>query len=490
MAYWSGNLLKRVVKTLLHAAAGVLVTLVIVFVLYLNGREDLQVWHTAELDEEFTVDSEVEDFDAYLKLEDRLFAQLDQLVYGQTEASDDSSINRFSRGSLSDPERWSPNWNRSFVLPAASPGPSVLLIHGLSDSPYSLHNLAERLHSKGAYVVGLRVPGHGTAPSGLVEVTWQDMAAAVRLAVRYLADINHGQPIHLVGYSNGAALAVNYSLSTLDEPGMPRVDSLVLLSPEIGLPKVAALAVWQARLGHLLGLDKLAWNELTPEYDPFKYGSFAVNAGDVSYRITQEIQRRISELTQKGLIGGMPPVLAFSSVVDATVLAPALVQNFFNRLPSGDHRLVLFDINHMAGLGPLLRWSPDAMVDALTQNPHPSFTLTVVTNKGDEDGPVRARHLVSREEKEGTVERLGLYWPNQVYSLTHVALPFPPGDPLYGGQPEQASPGIQIGNMAMLGERGVLNISASDMLRLRWNPFYSYLEGYALEFMGFEPADQ
>jgi hypothetical protein len=47
---------------------------------------------------------------------------------------------------------------------------------------------------------------------------------------------------------------------------------MVLLSPEIGVIPLAALAIWQARLGHLLGLQKLEWNSILPEYEPYKYG--------------------------------------------------------------------------------------------------------------------------------------------------------------------------------------------------------------------------
>ena len=484
MIFLKSRWLKKTVKTLLVMAAGMLLANIIIFVIYLNGREDLEVWHLADLDEEFTVDSEVADFEAYLKLEDRLFAQLDELVYAKVEPGDDTSINRYSRGSLSDPQRWSPNWNRSVEFTASRDAPSILLIHGMSDSPYSLHNMAERLHEEGAHVLVLRVPGHGTAPSGLLDVTWQDMAAAVRLAVAHLAKNNPGQPIHIVGYSNGAALGVHYALSTLDDPQLPRVAGLVLISPEIGLTRIAALARWQARLGRVLGLEKLAWNTLLPEYDPFKYGSFAVNAGDVSYRITHEIQRRITELTRSGSMDEMPPILAFSSVVDATVLAPALVANLLNRVPANGNQLVLFDINHMAGLGPLLNWSPDAMVKALKEDPHPTYTLSLVTNRGDSGsgGGVEVHHW-EPGKKEKTVDNLDTLWPEHVYSLTHIALPFPPQDPLYGGLPVQASPGIQLGNIAMYGERGVLKISAADQLRLRWNPFYAYLEDRALEFM-------
>jgi hypothetical protein len=78
---------------------------------------------------------------------------------------------------------------------------------------------------------------------------------------------------------------------------------------------------------------------------------------------------------------------------------------------------------------------------------------------------------------------LGLSWPGEhYYSLTHVALPFPPDDPLYGGEGGNNSPGIYLGDIALRGERGVLKIPADEMLRLRWNPFYPFLEQKVLEF--------
>jgi alpha-beta hydrolase superfamily lysophospholipase len=482
MAIRLRGMVRHVLMIGLYGSAGAALALVVIFVLFMNDRPDLSVWHLAELDEEFTADSGIASFKDYLALEDRLFKQLDELVYAKIEPEHKGVINRYNRGSLSDPERWPRNWNRSYELPVKSPRAAVLLLHGMSDSPYSLRNLAERLHKAGVYAVGLRVPGHGTAPSGLVTVTWQDMDAAVRIAMRYVAEKAGGQPVYIVGYSNGAALAVNYVLDALNDATLPQVDRVVLLSPEIGLAKVAALAVWQARLGHLLGLEKLAWNGLLPEYDPYKYGSFAVNAGDVAYRLTNEIQKRITALSANGKLKGIPPILAFSSIVDATVTAPDLINGLFNRLPEGGHELVLFDINRMADIVPLMKWKPSKMYAALQRNPGRTFTLSLVTNKDDSSQDVM---LVSKspQESDSSDTDLGLTWPDDIYSLAHVALPFPPHDPLYGGEGSSKSPGIHLGDIALRGERGVLQIPPSEMLRLRWNPFYSFLEIRALEFL-------
>jgi alpha-beta hydrolase superfamily lysophospholipase len=379
------------------------------------------------------------------------------------------------------------NWNRSFELPVDAPKAGVLLLHGMSDSPYSLRNLGQRFHAAGAWVVGLRLPGHGTAPSGLVEATWQDMAAAVHLASRHLASRTVGRPLYIVGYSTGAALAVEYALSALKDPSLPRVSGLGLISPAIGVSPVAALAVWQARLGHLLGFEKLAWESILPEYDPFKYGSFAINAGDQVYRLTNEIQARLSAFHDRGELDRVPPMLALQSAVDATVSSPALIESLFARLPAGPHELVIFDINRESGIEPLLNGDPTATVSRLLGNPEGTFSLTVITN----EEPRSADVVELRRRSQGTaveVRELGLAWPDNIYSLSHVALPFDASDPLYGGNPTGESPGMRLGTLDLRGERGVLQVSAANMLRLRWNPFYSYLEQRLLQFFNLDEA--
>jgi len=280
------HIAKITARLLGYGSLGGLVAVVAVFVLHMERRPDLKIWHTADLDAEFTTDAPVRSFKDYLTLEDRLFDQLEKRVYERLRPEDRHRLNRFSKNSLSDPKRWPTNWNRTFELPSESPTAGVLLVHGMSDSPYSLRTIGLRLNAEGVWVVGLRLPGHGTAPAGLVRVTWEDMAAAVLLAVRHLYEKIDERPLAIVGYSTGGALGVHYALTTLKDPHLPKIDRLVLVSPSIGVTPIAVLASWQARLGRLLGADKLAWNSILPEYDPFKYGSFAVNAGAQVYRLT------------------------------------------------------------------------------------------------------------------------------------------------------------------------------------------------------------
>jgi alpha-beta hydrolase superfamily lysophospholipase len=483
--WFVARLIWHPLKALVYALLGASVVFVAVGIYYLDSRSDLEPWHLLELDQEFVATDSLQDFADYLALEDRLFAELASEVYGSASNGDSQWLNRYVSGSLSDPQRWSPNWNRTFELPVDSPRAGVLLLHGMSDSPYSLRQLGLRLQSAQSWVVGLRLPGHGTAPSGLVEVRWQDMAAAVRLGMKHLAAQAPGQPLYIVGYSNGAALAVHYALLSVNDSLLPTVSGLGLVSPAIGVTGLAALAVWQARLGHLLGLDKLAWNSIQPEYDAFKYGSFAVNAGDQVYRLTREIDSEIGSAIEAGTIARLPPILAFQSVVDATVSPPALVGGLYHRLPRGGHELVLFDVNRASGIEPLLNGDPTAVLASMLSSTKRNYTLKVVTNESPGSLAVVERRA-SPDDTEAASRSLAMRWPDGIYSLSHVALPFSPDDPLYGGEPRAGGKGLHLGALALRGERGVLRIDAAEMMRLRYNPFYEYLEDSLLAFFGLD----
>jgi hypothetical protein len=71
---------------------------------------------------------------------------------------------------------------------------------------------------------------------------------------------------------------------------------------------------------------------------------------------------------------------------------------------------------------------------------------------------------------------LRLVYPLGVYSLSHVALPFPPSNGLYGFEPDPDDDfGIRLGAVAARGERGALIVSLDTLLRMSSNPFFPYL---------------
>jgi len=445
----------------------------------------LETWHTEKLTAEFTAEmaDEIRTFDDYRQLEAKVFVQLKEEVYAGTETGPEYGLVRYSAGSAADPQRIEPNWNHSFEFPANTPVGGVLLLHGMSDSPYSLRALGEKLNQRDYWVIGLRLPGHGTAPSGLTSISWQDMAVAVRLGMEHLASKVGKRPIHIVGYSTGAPLAIDFALNALEGSGSVVPASLVLISPAIGIHATAALAKWKRRLSYVPGLGRLAWLSVLPEFDPYKYNSFATNAAEQVHSLTRSVARRIAARSRSAPGEILPPTLVFKSTVDATVSTNAVVDRLLKHLKPQRHELVLFDINRFAAKSTLLISDPAPLTARLMADKSLPFVVTLVTNENPESTAVVTLHKPPLSAEASKTESLNLAWPRGVISLSHVALPFPPEDPLYGQGPPGKEDIIFLGQMAIQGERGLLKIPSDFLIRLRYNPFYAFLETRVLEWL-------
>jgi alpha-beta hydrolase superfamily lysophospholipase len=449
------------------------------------GGTALKPWHTEQLDEEFTQEKsdDVHSFEEYLKLEDRLFNELDDKIYVHTEAGPEHKLDRYSSGSAADPRKQRPDWNRSFELISDNPQGAVLLIHGMSDSPYALHSLGKALNQRGYWVVGMRMPGHGTAPSGLRFIDREDMTAAVRIGMRHLDQELNGKPVHMVGYSTGAPLAIEFALDALDGQTAPIPSSLILISPAIGIHPSAGLASFKDWLSKLPGLDSLAYTQIQPEFDPYKYNSFATNAADVVHGLTRSVASRVEQRAAAKPNEVLPPVLVFKSTVDATVTTDAVIDNLLGHLHPNRHELVLFDINRYATAYRLLIDDPAPLTNRVLKATNLPFSVTLVTNQSAETTQVESRQIAPNALDPSSTNKLELSWPPGVISLSHVALPFAPDDPLYGQRPPLNSDFLFLGQMAIQGERGLLTIPSDWMFRLRYNPFYGYVESRLLQWI-------
>ena len=143
--------------------------------------------------------------------------------------------------------------------------------------------------------------------------------------------------------------------------------------------------------------------------------------------------------------------------------------------PSNGSEIVLFDLNWNAKVGQLLRTASDTALTRLLPAPPRLFRTTIMGNANPDSS-----EEVERVTEAGTVTEqsraLGLSYPPGVYSLSHVALPFPISDSLYGMQPDPAENfGVNLGAVAPRGERGTLIISLDALLRMSSNPFFPYM---------------
>lgn len=439
----------------------------------------LEIWHTFVPQELHRKDLESSGWAEYMKEEAAIFDSVRAEVTQKLPPGERIPVNRYFDGSPIYPGQFLQDWNRSYVLePDGAVRGAVLFLHGLTDSPYSLRHIARLYQAYGFVAIAIRLPGHGTVPAGLTDIEWEDWSAATRLAAREAQRrIAPDQPFHVVGFSNGGALAMMYALDTLDDARLKRPDRIVLISPMIGITAFARFAGLAGLPAIFPPFAKAAWLGVLPEFNPFKYNSFPVNGARQSHLLTSALQSRIANLAGNGQLDGLPPILTFQSVMDFTVSTRAILSGLYAHLPANGSELVLFDVNRNTKFGPLLSSASDTMLARILPGPPRRFSATVITNADPERTDVVARTTAAGTETEQTQE-LGLVYPSDVYSLSHVALPFPTSDSLYGLFPDPNEDfGIHLGAVAARGERGALIVSMDALLRMSSNPFFPYLLG-------------
>jgi alpha-beta hydrolase superfamily lysophospholipase len=442
---------------------------------------DLSAWHTTRFDHEFSADrvGSPATFAAYLDQEARLFAELRQRLYEAPGGAGEEPYARYTPGSPTARLALDSAGNRSGVTLANERRGAVLLLHGLTDAPYSLHAVGRAFHERGFHVVALRLPGHGTTPGALTQAGWKDWDAAVTLAARHAAALaGSGRPFYIAGYSTGAALALLHALRAIDDAAVPMPTRLFLFSPAIGISDFAVMTEAASLLAVVPGLEKARWLDVLPEYDPFKYNSFPVNAGNQVWRLTRELDARLRRAAAAGTLDRMPTVTAFQSLVDSTVLAADVVTRLFLRLPARDHELVVFDINRQEFLASLIAPGPRRAFDEVANAPALPFRLAIVGNRAPTSAEVVewVREPGRRQTQPVT---LGLRWPDAVLSLGHIAVPMPADDPLYGLAPAARTDAttFTLGGPAPRGESGALAVPLGSLARVRSNPFFPVIVG-------------
>jgi alpha-beta hydrolase superfamily lysophospholipase len=413
----------------------------------------------------------------YLRIEEAAFREMKEKVVPETPPEDRMPANRYWSDSPLNPENFETNWNRTFELsPEGEPRGGALLVHGLTDAPYSVKADAEELRRLGYYALVLRMPGHGTVPGDLLKAEWEDWRAAVRLGARHVREkIGPTAPFVLAGYSNGGALSVQYGLDS-SAPGskLPKPDRIVLFSPMIGVSPFAMLARVVSWIGAIPYFEKSRWTDIQPEYIPFKYNSFPAFAGQQTAVLTRRINRGVRSAAESGAIARMPPILAFVSLVDSTVITWATIDRLFAYLPENGSELVLYDLNRSQVVKSFLKRTYDKEVAALFADAQRPYRLTLVTNANGDTEEVIAK---TSPPRSSAIEEapLGLAWPPQIFSLSHLAVPFAPDDPLFGIDPEMSvSYGLRLGRLAPRGEKGVLQVPIDQFMRLNCNPFFPY----------------
>jgi alpha-beta hydrolase superfamily lysophospholipase len=471
--------LRRWTVRLAWSAVLVFATIVIGGALDARRRlPDLQPWHRIVPRDFRAADlTPGSTFADYLAIEGDAFRTVREQVEQRLDPALRVPANRYNPDGISHPSRLGTDWNRTQALsPTGDVVGGALLVHGLTDGPYSMRAIGEELRARGYQVLAVRMPGHGTVPAGLTDVTWEDWLAAVRLGARHLATaVGRDRPLVLVGYSNGGALVLKYALDALEGSTDPQAERIILLSPMIGVAPFAWLTRLISMLGPVPTFEKARWLDVYPEYNPFKYNSFAANAGLQTWRLTTALQSQLARTVRAGNAAKLPPIVTFHSLVDATVSTPAVVHALYDVAADERSELVLFDINRRSGLAPFIQPSDATLLSRLTDRSPRRYRRTLVTNVDPSSLDVVEKSI----RPGGTdidIKPLALAWPRDVYSLSHVAIPFPMSDPVYGREEmSETASTIRLGLLSPRGERAVLSVPSDTLARLTCNPFFTYI---------------
>lgn len=198
------------------------------------------------------------------------------------------------------------------------------MVHGLTDAPYAVRDLAQFFQGQGFYVLAMQLPGHGTRPGDLLDIRWQDWLRAHQQQLELLK--SRFEQVYALGFSAGAALSIYQSMLN------PEIQGLFLFSPAIRVSPLAGLAGAFARAGKQS--SRMAWFTVQPDTDCFKYESLTNRGIAEAYALIRATQR-LGDLCERRV-----PVFVAVSEQDAALDSRATLDWFDNLI--GPRRLLYY----------------------------------------------------------------------------------------------------------------------------------------------------
>ncbi|RLD40344.1 MAG: hypothetical protein DRI86_15435 [Bacteroidetes bacterium] len=467
------KLVKFLIKTVLVLL--IIVISIILFRAFSSIKQaDLMAWNTIKPEPELLLNNSYSSFKEFVKADQEYI----KTNFQKIETSKLGNFNKYNPKGISYPLRDGNNYNASFIL---DPGKNntkgiIVLTHGLSDSPYHIYNLGQYFLKKGYYVFGLRMPGHGTLPSGLLNVTWQDWYKAVEWSMKTaseLAKSRNNIPVSMGGFSTGGSLSIHYCLKAATDNSLEMPEKVFLFSPAAGVSELGVIGAWHKSLSWINYFKKFAWLDILPEYDPAKYMSFTKNAGRQVFLLCEENKIISEKIKEKNLASKLPSFISFESWVDATVNIDDLV-DLYSTVGDVDDLLVIFDVNH--------KYDPFMRNSVINNSPkninlekNNDFSIHIITNKTDSLGnnhipEVGIFPLVNGNYGDEIFsDTITVKWPDNYYAISHICVPIAPNNKLYGKE-------SFLNKLQIHGERQVLLITSEDIDRIRYNPFFELMK--------------
>ncbi len=207
----------------------------------------------------------------------------------------------------------------------------VLLIHGLTDSPFLMRDLGKNFQENCFWVRSILLPGHGTVPGDLLNIKYTQWIEAIDSGIDSFSGIVDN--LYIAGFSTGASLALHH---VIRKKNPKSIKGLILLSP--GIKENTSLGFVAGFIGSIGKLiPKAGWLDLLPDEDKVKYESFPANAGAQFHYLAKELRQLATDNPPITI----PIYMALSSA-DATV-DPYLAKDFFcNHTKNNKNKLLWY----------------------------------------------------------------------------------------------------------------------------------------------------
>ncbi|RMR99755.1 putative lipoprotein [Pseudomonas coronafaciens pv. garcae] len=215
------------------------------------------------------------------------------------------------------PRQWTPNG----TIKAG-----VLLVHGLGDSPWSFHDVARKLADQGFLVRTVLLPGHGTKPEDMLNVSLEQWQQVVREQAQLLGQ--EVPKVYLGGFSTGANLVLDYAYDH-DE-----IAGLVLFSPAFRSNNgYAWLTPWIGWVRPWLAKPD---GGLRPMQTPVRYMNVPTNGFAQFYRSSALAQNRLHRQRYE------KPVFIAIAEHDSVLDTDYVLDNFLQRFSHPASRLIWY----------------------------------------------------------------------------------------------------------------------------------------------------
>ena len=223
------------------------------------------------------------------------------------------------RAFISDDKAQEMSMNMPFECGTQYRNIGVLLVHGLGDSPYFFRDVANAMCSEGIHVRTILLPGHGSKPGDMLNVSYQQWQTETNHHIRLFSE--EVDNLYIGGFSTGANLTTIASFSMAEELD---IKGLMHFSPAF------KSRFFVSRLAPYI--DSLfPWPNVEEEDNPSRYNSTAM-PGFAAYQESVNVLQDLFSKSEKEKRALNLPVLMVvaekDSVVDTSKVAEQFRDNF------------------------------------------------------------------------------------------------------------------------------------------------------------------